>query len=147
RIALPASIAAVILSYGLGYRRRFAGVLEGRTQPSRQRLLGATLWFLDGFGPRRAGFERAAHGFIVRALLRNETHRLAIAVAVGLGWWGATQTPAGAALSAAYLLILGLRVAFELPAGVPANWIFRATLDPQQSEPAGIARRVMLSFL
>src|SRR5205085_11824897 len=32
-------------------------------------------------------------------------------------------------------------------AGVPANWVFRATLDPQQNEPAGVARRVMLSFL
>ena len=146
-MGLGAALVTVVVSYGLSYRRRFAGVLEGGERPSEQRVLRIVLWFLDLFAPRTAGFGRAAHGFIVRALLRNETHRLAIAVAVGLGWMAAFQDPAGAALAAAYLLILGLRVAFELPAGVPANWIFRATLDPQQNETAGIARRVMLSFL
>jgi hypothetical protein len=136
-----------VVTYGLSYRRRFAGVLEGGERPSEQRVLRIELWFLDLFAPRTAGFGRAAHGFIARAMLRNETHRLTIAVAVGLGWMAAFQDPAGAALAAAYLLILGLRVAFELPAGVPANWIFRASLDPQQNETAGIARRVVLSFL
>jgi hypothetical protein len=144
---LIAALGIVLVAYGLSYRRRFAGVLEGGTRPSRQRVLRAVLWVLDGFAPTRAGFARAAYTFIVRALLRNETHRLAIAVAGGLGWMVALQDATGAALSSAYLLLLGLRIAFELPAGVPANWIFRAALDPQQNEPAGVARRVMLSFL
>ncbi len=145
--ALPAVLATVIVSYGLSYRRRFAGVLEGGPRPSQQRVLRSVLWMLDRFAPRSAGFGRAAHAFIVRALLRNETHRLAIAVSVGLGWMVAFQDARGAALAAAYLLILGLRVAFELPAGVPANWVFRVALDPQQNETLGVARRVMLSFL
>ena len=51
-----------------------------------------------------------------------------------------------APLSAAYVLILGLRFAFELPAGVPASWIFRAVLDPREHETLPVARRVMLSF-
>ena len=130
-----------MIAYALSYRRRFAGVLESEKRPSDQRFLRIILRIFDAFAPKTAGFPRAAHVFIVRALFRNETHRLVIAVALGLGWM------AGSSLAAAYLLILGLRIAFELPAGRPANWVFRATLDPQQNEPAGVSRRVMLSFL
>jgi hypothetical protein len=47
----------------------------------------------------------------------------------------------------AYLLILGLRVSFELPASVPSNWIFRVILDPRRAESPAVARSVMYSFL
>ena len=47
----------------------------------------------------------------------------------------------------AYLLVLGLRLAFELPAVIPANWIFRSILNSSEHESLGIARRVMLAFL
>jgi hypothetical protein len=50
-------------------------------------------------------------------------------------------------LIAAYLLILGLRVAFDLPAGVSSNWIFRATVDAREKSAQPVARRVMLAFL
>ena len=138
---LLAVLAIDVLAYGLSYRRRFAEVLEGAKKPSDQPLLRVILRIFDRFAPRRAGFGRAAHQFIVRALLRSEAHRLAIAVAIGLGWM------AGSALAAAYVLILGLRIAFDLPAAVRANWIFRLTLDAQHSETAGVARRAMLAFL
>ena len=39
-------------------------------------------------------------------------------------------SPEAAPLTAGYLLILGTRLAFELPAGVPANWMYRVVLDP-----------------
>jgi hypothetical protein len=56
-----------------------------------------------------------------------------------------------APLTAAYLLILGLRIAFELPAAVAANWVFRATLDPRVHQSIGATfgapARVILSFL
>jgi hypothetical protein len=45
------------------------------------------------------------------------------------------------------VLILGLRLAFEMPAGAPAAWIFRAVLDPREHETLPVARRVILSFL
>lgn len=145
--ALGVAITLVLISYALSYRRRYAAVLESDVRRSRQRASRAILLFLDGFAPRRAGFGRGAHSFIVRALLRSETHRLTIAVALGLACMSALQDASGAALGSAYLLLLGLRIAFELPAGVPANWIFRVTLDAQQSATAAVARRVMLSFL
>jgi hypothetical protein len=109
-------------------------------------VVRAVVAVLDAFAPRAAGFGRAGHRFLVRALLRSETHRLTLAVAIGLGWMIAFQTAQGASLAAAYLLILGLRVAFELPASTSANWIFRVLLDGRQ-ETLGLARRAMLSFL
>lgn len=136
-----------VVFYALGYRKRFAGVLEAGGRPSDQRLFAPLLWFLDLFSARAAGFERACHRFVVRALLRNEAHRLCIAVSIGLGWLLASQEAAQGSLIAAYLLILGVRLAFEVPATVPANWIFRATLDPRQNETLPAARRVILSFL
>jgi hypothetical protein len=59
----------------------------------------------------------------------------------------AFQSNEGASLAAAYLLILGLRIAFELPASTPANWVFRVVLDPRSTETPAVARRAMLSFL
>jgi hypothetical protein len=161
-MAAAAAFILMALAYALSYRRRFASVLEGGRRPSEQRLFALALKFLDLFSPRATGFERACHRFAVRALLRNESHRLAIAVSIGLGWLLAFQTASSAAASpspiptlplleapliAAYLLILGLRIAFDLPAGVPAAWIFRAILDPRENQTLPVARRVMLSFL
>jgi hypothetical protein len=144
---LAAVVSLMAATYTLSYRRRFAGVLEGRNRPSGQRTIRAVLALLDAFAPRAAGFRRAGHRFVVRALLRSETHRLTLAVAIGLGWMAAFQSSDGASLAAAYLLILGLRIAFELPASTPANWVFQVVLDPRHNESPGVARRVMLSFL
>jgi hypothetical protein len=142
------SVAALTAATYLStYRRRFAGVLEGQRRPAEQRIFGAVVAVLDGFAPRRADFGRAGHRFLVRALLRSEAHRLTLAVAIGLGWMAAFQSSEGASLGAAYLLILGLRVAFEMPAATSANWVFRAVLDPRRNESPEVARRAMLSFL
>lgn len=143
-----AVLALALVSYGLSYRRRFAAALEGGRRPSDQRAAAVVLWVLDLFAAGAHGFVRAAHRFTVRALLRNESHRLCIAVAIGIGWLVAWQSgPLAAPFSAAYVLILGLRLAFEMPAGAPAAWIFRAVLDPREHETLPVARRVILSFL
>src|SRR5579871_2633566 len=157
------AFALMAISYALSYRRRFTGVLEGGQKPSDQRLIRLVLAGLDLFSHRTKGFARACHRFTVRALLRSEPHRVAIAVSAGLGWLLASQDylsaplppkgdllPVGellqAPLTTAYLLILGLRLAFEMPAAVSANWIFRAVLDPRENETLPVARLVMLSF-
>ncbi len=145
----------MIAAYALGYRRSFAGILEGGKPPRKQPVARLALAFLDLFGSRAAAFDRACHRFILRAMLRSEAHRMCISVAIGLGWLLAAQqassssreTRLEAPFTVAYLLILGLRITFELPAGVPSNWIFRASLDPQANPASGAPRRVILSFL
>ena len=146
-LVLPSLCGLTLITYALSYRRRFAAVLESDGRPARQRLLRVAIGVLDAFAPRAPGFARAAQRFIVRAMLRSETHRLVLAVSLGLGWMAALQDSSGAALSMAFLLVLGLRVAFELPASVPANWVFRVILDPRRAESPAVARRVMYSFL
>jgi hypothetical protein len=161
--AIPGATAAfamMLVCYALSYRRRFASVLEGGSARPGERWSAPLVAFLDLFARRATGFERASHRFAVRALLRNEPHRLCLFVALGLGWLlgfqSATSKPLGdtpesaqlkAPLIAAYLLILGLRVAFELPASVPSNWIFRCTLDARNQSALPVARRVILAWL
>jgi len=144
-----AAFAAMVLSYALTYRKHFAGVLEGGGRVGNRRLARPFLAVLDLFAAGSSGFPRACHRFAVRALLRTETHRLVIAVAAGMG--GLLALRAGATLeaplSAAYLLILGLRIAVEIPADVPAAWVFRSALDPRTNETLGVTRRIMLSFV
>jgi hypothetical protein len=153
--AFTVALFWMVAAYALGYRRSFAGVMEGGKPPRKQPVARLALAFLDLFGARAAAFERACHRFILRAMLRSETHRMCISVAVGLGWLlGMQQAMASdratrleAPFTVAFLLILGLRIAFELPAGVASNWMFRAALDPRANPTLGAPRRVILSFL
>src|SRR5207237_7424155 len=46
----------------------------------------------------------------------------------------------------AYCMIVGIRLAFEIPADLQADWIFRFWLDWDRHEARPIARRVLLLF-
>lgn len=164
--SVGAAVGLMVISYGLSYRRRFASVLEEQRRSSGRFLGRFILALLDSFSNSGAGFERATYRFVIRALLRNEAQRLGLSVSLGLGWLFAAQAvavsvngnsldsgklPSAALLAAplmvAYLLLVGLRLVCEIPAAVPANWIFRSVVDPRQHETAGITRQVMLAFL
>ena len=147
-VSVAVAFGLMVLSYGLSYRRRFACVLEGGRSPSGRRPLRLALAFLDCFSYRASGFRRASYRFVIRTLLRNEAQRFWISVSLALGWLLAVQSDMLAApLITAYLLLLGLRLAFEVPAALPANWVFRSALNCQEHESLGIARRAMLAFL
>jgi hypothetical protein len=145
----------MMAAYVLGYRRSFAAVLEGGKPPRKQPLARVALAFLDLFAFRAPAFERACHRFILRAMLRSEAHRMCLAVAVGLGslfgFHQATSPYRASRLEApfiaAYLLVLGLRIAFEMPSSIAANWQFRVTLNPNALPALNAPRRVILSFL
>jgi hypothetical protein len=146
--AAAVAVFVAALSYIAGYKRRFGAVLESARVSSAR--FAPALAILDFFGGRKAGFERACHRFTVRALLRSETHRMVIAISIGMGWLLASVTPdpvRHGPLLAGYLLLLGLRLAFELPANVSSNWIFQSILAAKENEAPAVARRVMLSFV
>ena len=109
-------------------------------------------WFL------KDPFERACYHFSLRALLRSETHCILFGAFAGLGLITAAQAildsprggPLAAPLCLAYFLAAGLRLAFELPAGLSANWVYRLTADQGSlgsRQAASVARKLLLTFL
>ena len=160
---LAAMLVLAGFSYGLSYGRRFRAVSETRTQASAQPLTTVLLALFSRMLLVRSGFTRAICNFVFRGLLRNDAQRLALLVPLSLGWFLAAQLCAsgsgGDASSArhlaslylapfipACLLVLGLQIAFNVPASVQANWIFRSVLGPNGHSARTAVRQVALSL-
>jgi hypothetical protein len=121
-------------------------------------------------------FERACYRFTLKTFFRSEPHALmwigfaSIGVIVTAHTMlsaaspviaGATQASRTAArittgiapegvlgipLALTFFLLVGVRLAFEIPAPLRANWVFRLGVDPVTQRCNGLARRVMLTF-
>ncbi len=163
-VAVTFVLAALLCT--LSYRRSFMGIPEGAGRPVRRSLPALGLHCFDLFSIGGDRLQQACHRFAVRALLRNDAHLVCLAASIGVAWLLAALSastalaPAGTTgdrlidagllappLAAAYLLSLGLRLSFDLPAGLGANWIFRVILGGNENNVAGVARRVIFSFL
>lgn len=169
RLCLPGMIAVAFLAFGayaIGYRRHFvriAEIAEGATiehapSPVRLRFLKRVVL--------RTPFQRGCFQFVGRTLLRSEAHRLLMTGVCGLAlvlasqalmnaFEGATSARQAAltpeALSipfiVSFLLIIGLRIVFEIPAELRANWIFQLMLDRDRQEAEPLARKVILTVV
>jgi hypothetical protein len=167
RLALPgfATVAGVALcAYAVSYRRHFVRIAESaersaRLLPRRPRRVGVLVDRLA----LRTPFQRGCFQFVRKTLLRSETHRLVLAAVGGLGLVLTSQalldsfenakSLSEAALSPgalsipfilSFLIIVGLRIVFEIPAELRSNWIFQLMIDPGRQESEGLARRVIL---
>src|SRR4029077_19986442 len=108
-------------------------------------------------------FQKAGFRFITKTLLRSESHRLVLTAVGGLALVLASQALMDASQSAnswreaalspdalsipfilSFLVIVGLRVVFEIPAELRSNWIFQLMIDPDRQESGRLARRVIL---
>jgi hypothetical protein len=159
---LGAVLVISVAGYAVSYRRHFMRIPEMSeitTSPMRLRSEWLGVW-LDRT-VLRTPFQRGVGRFMWRTLLRSERHGLVLA---GLGGWGlvlgsqamlgAVENQPGRGLVSAdalsvplillFCIILGLRLAFDIPADLRANWIFRFLLDPKKHECAATARRMML---
>ena len=166
RLTLPGIAILAVLAvgmYAIGYRRHFLGISElgeGDTptrarRPWRSPLLDRVLL--------KTPFQKACLRFIRSTLLRSEPHRLVLTGICGLalvlasqalmqGFAGAQSWRQAAMSSGAlsvpfivsFLLIVGLRVVFEIPVDLRANWIFQLLLDADGQETERLAKRVML---
>lgn len=164
---LPGTIAAAIIAicaYAIGYRRHFLRIAElseanSAGEPSPLSRLYA---FLDGL-VLRTSFQRAGFRFVWKTLFRSEAHRLLLTGVAGLAAVLASQelmnavevtkSTREAALSTealsipyilSFLIIIGMRAVFEIPAELPSNWIFRLMVDPDHQECESLARTVIL---
>jgi hypothetical protein len=165
RLALPGLGSAVVFAlgvYSMGYRRHFVRIPE------------FTDTLAGGDGPRLLWLRRlnalvmgnSPQGgcslFVWRTLLRSEPHRLLLAGVGGLGLVLASQALLGSFAGASahpvplspdllsvplilfFFVIAALRLAFDIPVDLRANWIFRLLLDPEKHACAALARKMIL---
>jgi hypothetical protein len=167
RLALPgiAAVATLALgTYAVGYRRHFVRIAEIADTAAPPRSPRISRWgvLLDRLA-LRTPFQKGCFRFVWKTLLRSEAHRLVLTGVGGLGLVLASQalldafegskSLRAAALSPdalsipfilAFLVIVGLRIAFEIPAELPSNWIFQLMLDSDGRECEQLARKVIL---
>jgi hypothetical protein len=166
KLCLPGMAALAVnafCTYAIGYRRHFVRIAEiaddaaiiHAPRPWRLRFLERTLL--------RTPFQRGGFFFVCRTLFRSEAHRLVVTGVGGLALVLASQALMNAfqgaksvrdaaltpdALSIpfiiTFLLITGLRVVFEVPAELRANWIFQLMLDADRQECEPLARKTIL---
>ena len=111
-------------------------------------------------------FQRGGYRFVMKTLMRSEQHGLLLGAFFGLGIVTASQFLFAAfdgkelragrlpsseifavPLVLSYCIICGIRLAFELPAELRANWIFRLSLDKSKHECIPLAVKIMLTFI
>jgi hypothetical protein len=163
--AVAVSVALALVTYAIGYQRHFIRIPEmaGTSLTSRKFRQSSIAPLLERFS-LRTPFLRGCFPFVWKTLMRSETHRLVVTAAAGLGLVMASQAAMNAFQSArtlrqsalspdaisipyilTFLLIIGLRVVFEIPTDLRSNWIFQLLLDRDHQECASLARKVILS--
>jgi hypothetical protein len=166
KLCLPAIMILFVVSfcaYAIGYRRHFMRIAE--TSDGGISVHNPRRWwwaFWDRF-LLPTPFQRGCFRFAGKTLLRSESHRLAITGVLGLALVLASQALMSAfenarsvrkaalspqALSIpfilTFLLILGLRIIFEIPVELRANWIFQSLLDSSHQECRALAGKLIL---
>lgn len=159
-------IVCAFCVYAVSYRRHFVRIAETAVTESSQREQGPSRLgsWLGGL-VFRTRFQAGSFRFVWKTLFRSEAHRLLITGIGGLGLVLASQALMSAVDSAnsaramsvspdalsipftlSFLIIVGLRVLFEMPADLRSNWIFRLILDPEKQECSPLAGKIMLMF-
>ena len=165
-VSLTLALLISIIAYAIGFRRCFVRIPESADVGPlpRGRRLRLPAMLLDATILRSAKL-RACYHFVSRTLLRSDAHlQIVLAfAALGLvvaaetvnaafhpGFLFSAQPPSVALLSIPYILsyclLLGIRLAFEVPLDLSANWIFKLWIEPDSEQPRQVARRVLLTF-
>jgi len=164
--SLGLTLLVSILAYALSFRRSFLRIPEfadvGPLPRAPRFLLPAKILDVTIL---RDPQQRACYHFVSRTLLRSDAHLQIVLAFTALGLVVAAQTlttayhpgislaglPPSAELLAipfilVYCLLLGIRLAFEIPLDLSANWIFKLWINPYGEMPRQVARRVLLTF-
>ena len=159
-------LAVAFCVYVAGYRRHFVRIAELTEAISAPRSHSTSL--IEPLLSRllRTPFQIGGFSFVWKTLRRSQTHRLVLTAVAGLGLvlssqalMNATENANSARQAAlspdalsipfilSFLIIAGLRVVFEIPVELRANWLFQLMLDPDQQECKSLARNVILISL
>lgn len=164
--ALVLCLGVAVLSYALSFRRSFVRIpetAEAGPRPRSQFHLVPVSFFDRTI--LRDPPQRACFRFITRTLLRSETHLQIASAFFAMGLVVSAQafasafhgnaaptlrSPTADLLSIPFILsfciIVGIRLAFEIPTDLRANWVFALWIDPNTLETRPIARKTLLSF-
>ena len=165
-VSLALALLISIIAYTFSFRRCFVRIPEfadvGPLPHGRRFRLPAIL--LDRTILRDVKL-RACYNFTARTLMRSDAHLQIVLAFAALGLIVAAQTvnaafhpgfsftaqpPSVALLSVPYILsyclLLGIRLAFEVPLDLSANWIFKLWIEPDEELPRQVARRVLFTF-
>ena len=164
--SIGAAFFTTIVAYAVSFRRSFMLIPE---TPDAGPLPRATFSF-SPIAPLREAVlrtppQRACYHFLAKTLLRSDGHLQVVSGFLALGLVASAAVlslapnlhslvshnpPSAEFLSVAFILaysvIAGIRMAFEIPADLPANWIFQFWLDRERHEARPTARRVLLIF-
>ena len=170
RLALPgvaAVVAVALCAYAVGYQRHFVCIAEiaETTAAARSPRISRLGILLDDL-VLRTPFQRGCFRFICKTLLRSEAHRLVLTAIGGLSlvlasqalmdafqsvksWRDAALSPDALSIPfiLSFLIIVGLRLIFEIPADLRSNWIFQLMLDRDGEECEPLARKVIFILL
>ena len=156
-----------LAGYSMSYRTYFARIPEAAAVISGVRRESVS-WLFPLFDRMllRTPFERAGYRYAIKTLFRSEHHSLVVAGFSALAIVIASQVlfaalsggelnvggfPSAEVLSVplilAYSILLGLRLAFEIPVDLQANWIFRLLAVKRSSECIPLVRKIMLTFV
>jgi hypothetical protein len=167
RLAIPGVAAVVgvaLCAYAVGYQRHFVRIAEiaDSTASARAPRTSRLGLLLDRLA-LRTPFQKGCFRFVCRTLLRSEAHRLVLTAVGGLSlvlasqalmdafegaksWRAAALSPDALSIPfiLSFLVIVGLRLVFEIPVELRSNWIFQLMLDQDGEECEPLARKVML---
>lgn len=144
---LAGALALVILTYGVGYRRHARRAMETPEQEPAGALAHGGSAAADRF-LLRGGAERAVFHFIGQTIARSTRHRLFLAVYAGFGMAfavlsfgsdraGLLRLP----LMLSFVLVSGLRAAFNFPCELRANWMFQLSEQGRTRECVAATRK------
>ncbi len=170
KLALPGVgtvVGVALCAYAVSYQRHFVRIGEIADTVASVRSPGTSRLglLLDRF-VLRTPFQKGGYRFICKTLLRSEAHRLVITAISGLSlvlasqalmdafqsvksWRDAALLPDALSIPfiLSFLMIVGLRLVFEIPADLRSNWIFQLMLDRDTEECEPLARKVILILL
>ena len=157
-LACFALVAIVLMTYPLSYRRMVIDALIGAATPARMTLARRALAAVPAL-MSRSPVAQATSQFTLSTLGRVGTHRLVMSMAMGaaaaiivpivaanLGTPASTPPATLLAIPAVLMtfLLIGLRIAYAIPAELGAAWMFRAAAGQAWPEHRQAARRLMI---
>jgi hypothetical protein len=168
-VAFVLSAGVAVVTYFISYRRHSQMAFESPEEGSTWHFGIANLLgrLLDRFWLKE-GPERGAFYFVLHTLARSTKHRLHFVAYVSVGLalvltgiltamvyvahgdlWASLTQPGGGLLSiplvVSFFTLVGMRAAFELPAELPANWIFQITEESNGRLCLAGARKAMIA--